>query len=156
MPDRVQHVLTQDEEAHVYWLERALSEGRSFFALRAAPLQIGRYMREYLFNDKRCVILTSATMQVDGSFDYMLERLGAEGLPAEQSRCLALGSPFDFDQQALVGVTTFLPDPGGRREGTFDLELSSFLTDLLRCSGGRARPLWPGGLWGIPTRSSTP
>jgi len=138
----IDFVLAEEEENYVYWLERTVRDGRSNCSLRAAPLQIGRHMREFFFNEKRCVVLTSATMQVGGSFDYMLERLGMEGVPSERSRCLAMGSPFDYDHQALVGVTAFLPDPGGQRQQTFDLELSSFLQDLLQQTSGRALVLF--------------
>ena len=138
----VQSVLGQEDDTHVYWLERTSREGRTHCTLRAAPLQIGQYMREFFFRAKRCVILTSATLHVDGSFDYMLERLGADGMPAEQLGCLALGSPFDYDRQSMVGVTTFLPDPGGQRPQLYDMELSSFLLDLLQCTRGRALVLF--------------
>jgi len=138
----VEFVLKQEDESHVYWLERAPRERRTFYSLHAAPLQIADQMRHFFFDAKRCVILTSATLQVDGSFDYVRERLGADGLPPGRMQVLALGSPFDYDRQALVGVSTFLPDPGGRRDKTFDSELSSFLTDLLQSTQGRALVLF--------------
>jgi predicted DnaQ family exonuclease/DinG family helicase len=139
---QVRFVLAQEDEAHVYWLERTMREGRAFCALRAAPLHVGQYMRGFFFNEKRCVVLTSATLQVDGSFDYVLERLGADTLPPGRLRCVTLGSSFDYERQALVGVTSFLPDPGGRRQEAFDVELSSFLIDLLQCTRGRALVLF--------------
>ncbi len=138
----VEFVLKQEEESHVYWLERTARERRTFYSLHAAPLQISDHMRRFFFDAKRCVVLTSATLRVDGGFDYMRERLGAGELPAGRMQLLALGSPFDYDRQALVGVSTFLPDPGGRRDRVFDDELSSFLTDLLQCTQGRALVLF--------------
>jgi Rad3-related DNA helicase len=140
--EAAEFVLSQENDDHVYWLERVTREGRSFHSIHAAPLRIGQRMREFFFNAKRCVVLTSATLQADGSFDYVLERLGADTLPPGQVRCMSVGSPFDYARQSLVGVPTFLPDPGGRRDKTFDDELSSFLEDLLRCTRGRALVLF--------------
>jgi len=138
----VEFVLKQEDESHVYWLERTPRERRTFYSLHAAPLQIADQMRHFFFDAKRCVILTSATLQVDGSFDYVQQRLGAAEMPSGRMQVLALGSPFDYDRQALVGVSTFLPDPGGRRDRTFDNELASFLTDLLQSTKGRALVLF--------------
>lgn len=140
--EAIEFVLAQEDESYVYWLQRVARERRTFYSVHAAPLQIGKYMRDFLLNEKRCVIFTSATLQVDGQFDYMHERLGAEGLPPDRIRSMAVGSPFDYDRQSLVGVSTFLPDPGGRRDRVFDQELSSFLIDLLQCTRGRALVLF--------------
>ncbi len=142
LASRLLLVLGEQEDSHVFWVQRTSRDTRSFYSLHAAPLQLGPYMREHLFDQKRCVVLTSATMQVDGSFDYMLERLGVEGMPASRSQCLALGSPFDYTRQSLVGVTSFLPDPGGQRSAAFDRQLCRFLVDLLRCTEGRALVLF--------------
>ncbi|MCK4283719.1 MAG: hypothetical protein KAX44_05330 [Candidatus Brocadiae bacterium] len=140
--ESIRFVLAQEEDSYVYWLERQARERGAFYSLHAAPLRIGDLMRELLLEEKRCVIFTSATLQVDGRFDYMFERLGADSLAAGSIRSVAVGSPFDYDRQALVGVSTFLPDPGGRRDRTFDDELSSFLIELLQCTQGRALVLF--------------
>lgn len=140
--DAAEFVLSQEDESYVYWLERVARERRTFCSVHAAPLQIGEYIRNFFFNEKRCVILTSATLQVDGRFDYVLERLGGDQLERGSMECMSVGSPFDYDRQSLVGISTFLPDPGGRRDRTFDDELSSFLIELLQCTQGRALVLF--------------
>ncbi len=140
--DSARFVLRQQEENFVYWLERTVRQRGTFYSIHAAPVQIGEYVRESFFAERRCVIFTSATLQVSGDFDYMLERLGGDKLPHGRIRCLAAGSPFDYDRQALVGAATFLPDPGGRRDRAFDRELGEFLTDLLQVTRGRALVLF--------------
>jgi predicted DnaQ family exonuclease/DinG family helicase len=140
--EAVEFVLTQEEESFVYWLERTIRERGTFYSVHAAPLQVGEYVRNHFFAEKRCVVFTSATLQVDGDFDYMLERLGADQLPPGRIQCLAVGSGFDYDRQVMVGVTTFLPDPGGRRDREFDVQLGEFLCDLLKETRGRALVLF--------------
>jgi len=134
--------LSQQDEDYVYWLERVRRDRSVHCSLHAAPLRIADYFRDTFLRQKRSVVFTSATLQVDGNFDYMLERLGAEGTPGERLRCLGLGSSFDYERQALLGVATFLPDPGGRRDKVFDAELASFLAELLKCTQGRAMVLF--------------
>ncbi len=140
--DALEFVLDRTGEDHVYWLERTGRGNRRFYALRAAPLDIGGFMRTFFFDAMRSVILTSATLRVDGRFDYIRERLGADHLPDDRLKCAAYGSPFDFRNQTLLCVPTFLPEAGGRRDRSFDEELSSFLIDLLRGTAGRSLVLF--------------
>lgn len=134
--------ISAEEENYVYWLQRVTRDRGTFYSAHGAPLEIGSQMRNFFFNEKRSVILTSATLQVDGSFEYMRERLGADELEPEAMDALSVGSPFNYHRQAMIGVTTFLPDPGGRRDRTYDSELASFLIDLLQCTQGRALVLF--------------
>jgi ATP-dependent DNA helicase DinG len=52
------------------------------------------------------VVLTSATLSAAGSFAHLRARLGIRGA-AE----LALGSPFDYERQALLYLAPAMPDP---------------------------------------------
>jgi len=140
--DELAFVLAQEKDDYVYWLERTQRDRQSFYSLHAAPLEVGKFIKSYFFDEKRCVILTSATLRVSGGFDYMRERLGADGLSEEEMTCAATGSSFDYDRQALVCVPSFLPDAGGQRDEMFDEEVSSFLIELLAATGGRALVLF--------------
>ena len=51
-------------------------------------------------------MLTSATLAVGGSFEYMRQRLGLE-----HARETVLPSHFDYENQALFYVPPDLPDP---------------------------------------------
>jgi ATP-dependent DNA helicase DinG len=140
--EAIEFVLIAEAENFVYWLERTTRPRATFHSLHAAPLQTGSYIRDFFLNSKQCVVFTSATLQVDGQFDYALERIGAESLGSDRLQCVAVGSPFDYDAQSLIGVTTFLPDPGGRRDTAYDTELASFLVELLQRTRGRAMVLF--------------
>ncbi|MFW5915057.1 MAG: helicase C-terminal domain-containing protein [Planctomycetota bacterium] len=134
--------LKQEREKFVYWLERSESGNRTYYSMHAAPLDIGEFFKDYFFEDKRTVIMTSATMRVGGSFDYMRERLGAEEMKETELWCAAVGSPFNYHTQTLMAVPTFLPDAGGRRSEDYDEQLSELLIDLLRTTRGRALVLF--------------
>jgi len=140
--EELDFVLDQARDDHVYWLERIDREHRTFVSLHAAPLVIRDHMKKFFLDPKRTVIFTSATLQVGGSFDYMLERLGADEFGTDRLQCAAVGSSFDYDAQSLICVPTFLPDPGGRRDKLYDAELASALIELLRATRGRALVLF--------------
>jgi ATP-dependent DNA helicase DinG len=68
----------------VYWIEAGKGDN---VALCAAPLHVGRLLQELLFDKKEAVVLTSATLAVQGSFAYSQGRLGLQ-----DASTLALGS----------------------------------------------------------------
>ena len=82
-----------------------------------------------LFGKKKTVILTSATLRVGGTFDYIRQRLNA--WDAEE---LAVGSPFDYQSAALLYIVTDVPEP--RNPGHQQI-LDQTLIELFRATQGR-------------------
>ena len=54
--------------------------------LRASPIDVSAIVRELLFDRMRTTVLTSATLTVDGRFDYIRDRLGI-GTRRAKSAC---------------------------------------------------------------------
>ena len=100
---RIEDFVLHPEEEYVYWV--TLSGADSSPTLSAAPLEVGPKLHEMLFSQKRSVILTSATLSVDGSLDYMAESVGLE----EADR-LIVGSPFDYKTSTLVLTVPDIPE----------------------------------------------
>ena len=99
-------------------------------ALRAAPLEVGPLLQENLFSQKDCVVLTSATLQVGGSFRHVRERLGLD----PRTFSLVVPSPFDYASQALLCVPEDLPEPTNR---AFADASHDALYDVCTATGGR-------------------
>jgi Rad3-related DNA helicase len=72
------------------------------------PLAVGPELRSRLFEKKSSVILTSATLAVQGSFAHVAAALG---LREGRYETLALESPFDLPRQVQAIVHTGIPDP---------------------------------------------
>jgi ATP-dependent DNA helicase DinG len=104
------------ESAVCAWIEVAegrIGRGRGTLCrLCSAPLQVGPILRESLFDRHRTVVMTSATLAVGKSFNYLKERVGLDGFAGDRLLELQLPSPFDFQHQALVAVPRDLPEPG--------------------------------------------
>jgi ATP-dependent DNA helicase DinG len=98
----ISFVLAAEDDGHVYFVE---TRGRGVF-LRATPIDVSARLRETLFEPMRAAVLTSATLAVDGRFDYVKDRLGVE--PSEE---LILPSPFRYEEQALLYVPRRMPEP---------------------------------------------
>jgi DNA polymerase-3 subunit epsilon/ATP-dependent DNA helicase DinG len=101
---RLQACVHQPGRGTVHWI----SGGGRFRSawLNAAPIDVGGLLRERLFEPIEASVLVSATLAIDGSFEYVKRRLGLEEATAH-----ALGSPFDYARAALLYVPNDLPDP---------------------------------------------
>jgi DNA polymerase-3 subunit epsilon/ATP-dependent DNA helicase DinG len=117
----------------IYWIESPpQNQG---IAIQAAPLHIGSLMEQHVWFEKRAVLLTSATLTTAGSFDYIRKRLQADD--AEE---LCLGSPFDYQNAALLYLVDDIPDPTNIQG--HQLHINRGLIDLCKATGGRALVLF--------------
>ena len=124
--EHVDFVLAADDEGFVYFLER---RGRGLF-LRASPIDVSAIIRELLLERMHATILTSATLAVDGSFDYQRTRLGIHDAVE-----LRLDSEFDFAEQTVRYLPTRMPEP---RAPDFTSAAAEHILALLAATRGRA------------------
>ncbi len=104
MVQQVTRFVSEPLDDYVYWLEEAADDRT--ITLHTAPLHVGSLVRQHLWEPKRSVIMTSATLRTGDSFDYFRERLSA--WEAEE---LSLGSPYDYVQSTLLYIPTDIPEP---------------------------------------------
>jgi DNA polymerase-3 subunit epsilon/ATP-dependent DNA helicase DinG len=121
-----------EDPQRIVWLELDRRDGSPLVA--SAPLRVDETLRQRLYEGRRSVVLTGASLAVQGSFDYMRERLGLE-----DAHELLLDSPFDYRHAALLLVPSDMPEPA---RPDYTDALSRALVDLARASGGRALVLF--------------
>ncbi|MGQ4596319.1 helicase C-terminal domain-containing protein [Nocardia sp. R6R-6] len=141
----------------VIWLAADDVRGVTRRALRMAPLSVGGLLRSRLFGTAT-VVLTSATLQIGGSFDGLATTWG---LPAQSGNrtdpatangaeapsdagtvrwnSLDVGSPFDHAKSGILYVAKHLPAPG--RDGLAPAYLDE-IERLITAAGGRTLGLF--------------
>jgi ATP-dependent DNA helicase DinG len=127
--------ILEQRDLDVLWVNRDPRRGS---VLRVAPMSVAMLLRDKVFGD-RTVIMTSATLELGGTFDAVAGTMGLRGEGAPEWRGLDVGSPFDYPQQAIAYVAQHLPAPG--RDGISDQTLDE-IEALIRASGGRALGLF--------------
>lgn len=127
--DELRFVLKACEPNYVYFLE---TRGRGVF-LRAAPIDVSNILREVLFDRTKATVLTSATLTIDGNFDYIRSRLGLNRSGA--TNVLKLPSEFDYKVQAMLYLPRRMPDP---RSVDFIAAAGREIVNILEASKGRA------------------
>lgn len=126
--DGIESFLRQSLEGHVYWVE---SQGRRRQpVLFSAPIDVGPLLREMLFEQVPCVIMTSATLAVGNRLDYFRHRIGADAA-AE----LRVGSPFDYARQMRIRIPVNMPPPAAE---CFESAAAAAIRQLVDESRGRA------------------
>ncbi|MEU7633627.1 ATP-dependent DNA helicase [Nocardia sp. NPDC049220] len=141
----------------VIWLAADETRGVVRRSLRMAPLSVGGLLRGRLFGTAT-VVLTSATLQIGGSFDGLATTWG---LPAQSGNrtdaatangaeapsdadtvrwsSLDVGSPFDHAKSGILYVAKHLPAPG--RDGLAPAYLDE-IERLIEAAGGRTLGLF--------------
>jgi ATP-dependent DNA helicase DinG len=89
--DRAQ--LPADEA--IAWVERGDRDGR--YEVNSAPFDVAEFLRAALFARTSSVVLTSATISIDGSFDFLKRSLGVS-----DAQEVIAPSPFDYARQARL------------------------------------------------------
>ena len=99
-------------------------------SLEIAPIDIAPVLSSGLF-EKMPVILTSATVPLG-----LAVRVGAK---PEMTDAIDVGSPFNFDEQAMLYCAAHLPD---RRDPSSEEAMVKEITALVEAAGGRALVLF--------------
>ena len=127
----------------VYWLERrtggasAASIQRSTVRstyLQATPIDVSDLLHELLFDRVPTVVLTSATLTVQGGFEHIRRRLGLDQT-GQSVRELVVPSHFRYGEQALLYLPPTMPDP---REPDFPEAAAQCIERVLAITRGRA------------------
>jgi ATP-dependent DNA helicase DinG len=117
---------SRDDPRLAHFVEQ---RGRGVF-LRAAPIDVADLINNAILRSRDGTLLTSATLTVESSFDYMLGRLGVP-----DAETLRLPSEFDFRSQAMLYLPPDLPDP---RSPDFNRAAAWIIAELLDRTRGRA------------------
>ena len=127
--------ILEERELDVLW---SRVDPRRGPVLSVAPMSVAMLVRDKIFTD-RTVVLTSATLELGGTFDALAGTIGLRGAEAPAYAGLDVGSPFDYRGQAIAYVAAHLPPPG--RSGLSDAALDE-IEALVRAAGGRTLGLF--------------
>jgi ATP-dependent DNA helicase DinG len=136
----LEFLLESNANNTVYWLERRVfggtpdranvrSQGRNTF-LQATPIDVSELLSELVFETIPTVVLTSATLTIQGGFEHMRRRLGLS-----EARELVVPSHFNYGEQALLYLPPEMPDP---RDPEFPEAAARCIRRVLDITRGRA------------------
>ena len=116
----------------VFWVQRSGLQQQ--LSINGAPLDVSDLLNQQVYANLRSVIMTSATMTIDGSFDYVAEHVGMQG-----SKVLDLGSPFDHEKSTLIYLPEDMPEPNSP---AYSSSLHAALYEAILATHGRTLVLF--------------
>jgi len=139
----LEFLLESNSSNMVYWLERRAvgsmdrsaagqtSRGQSRHTfVQATPIDVSDLLHEMVFESIPTVVLTSATLTVQGGFEHVRKRIGMT-----EARELVVPSHFRYGEQALLYLPPTMPDP---RDPEFPEAAANTIRRVLELSKGRA------------------
>jgi ATP-dependent DNA helicase DinG len=124
--DDLRFLTRADDPRFVFFIE---FRGKALF-VRAAPIDVADIVRELLLDRMQTTVLTSATLSVDESFDYIRSRLGIR-----RANEIRLPSEFDYTRQAILYLPPRMPDP---RSENFAVAAAREVVEIVKRTRGRA------------------
>lgn len=129
----VETFLEQLDRTLTYWIELPGVPSASV-TLCAAPSAIGETLGPRLFRPDSTVIMTSATLSVNGSLEYFQRRIGCP-----RGELLVLDSPFDHSRQMTMSIARDIAEP---ETELYPLELPSWIMRSIDRTHGKALVLF--------------
>lgn len=130
--DKTDFIVAKPREQDVCWL--TVSARATTLSLNQAPLHVGSLLDEHLYGQKQALVLTSATLATDGSFEYIEDRLGLHS-----PRRLIVGSPFDYKSSTLMLLAGDTPEPGSPG---YQKAVENAVIELVSAAEGRTMVLF--------------
>lgn len=114
------------EQNHVRWIEH---RGHGF-SLNLTPVDTAERFQDCMHEAQCGWIFLSATLSINGSFEHFRGRLGLD-----EAQELLLGSPFDYEHNALLYLPPDMPDINS---AGYTAAVVRMAEPVIRQSGGRA------------------
>jgi ATP-dependent DNA helicase DinG len=139
LTDTVRTFMRLDDPDSVYWIEGSHYFKSKSIQLNCVPIDVSGKLKEAFFDKKDSVILTSATLSVNRSFDYTAEQLGlAESKKQGRLSVVQLPSPFNYRDNVLVCIPRDFPRINGAAgEAEFTERLVDSLSEVAESTRGR-------------------
>ncbi len=122
----IDEIFFNKDFSKVKWVERT----KKNTLLKCFPVDVSSELKDLFYNLKGGVF-TSATLSVNGSFDFFKSRLGLELTDKEK----IYPSLFDFSKQSLLFIPKGLPEPSS---GKFINGFCKIISELLCITNGNA------------------
>ncbi|MGB8001285.1 MAG: ATP-dependent DNA helicase DinG, partial [Anaerobacillus sp.] len=131
---KVDYLLLTENENDVKWVEIDPKGALNSAFIFSRPVEVGTVLSSEYFGKKKSILLTSATLTVRNSFDYMINRLGLEEFgPLIQQ----YESPFDYSEQARLMIPTDIPMIKDVSDNQFVDHITDAILQIARVTRGR-------------------
>jgi ATP-dependent DNA helicase DinG len=131
---KLEELLLQYDPNYVYWIEVDVKGAKNATYIYSKPIEVGEILADNFFSKKSSVVMTSATLTVRNSFNYIINRLGLEDFGAMTQM---IESPFNYADQVQLMVPITLPNIKEVDENEYIYEVVISILDIAKVTKGR-------------------
>ncbi len=109
-------ILNPDLDNYALWIENNPRPDRNVPSsiLNYAPIEVNSFLKRMLYQEIPAIVFTSATLALRGSFKYFMGQSGLNLVEDKKVVQRIVDSPFDYNTQSKLLITSFLPEPKDR------------------------------------------
>lgn len=123
----------KNDNENVKWIEIRGRKGIVFISLGISPIDVSAQLKQKLYDKSKTVVMTSATLAVEESFEFQKSQLGLENnRRLREKRVL---SPFNYSEQVLLGMPADIPEYSSPE---YVNSVAGLLQDVIEISRGSA------------------
>jgi len=122
------------EEGYVAWIEMDVRSAQNATTVYLQPVSIGSFLQDRFFREKKSAVITSATLSVKNSFDYMMSEMGLTSFDCTVEQ---IQSPFDYTEQVKLMVPDDLPEVNAVPLEEYVAAISEHIISIAEATKGR-------------------
>ncbi|WP_026906536.1 ATP-dependent DNA helicase DinG [Paucisalibacillus globulus] len=126
--------LMDNDSEEVKWIEIEAYGAKNAVYLYSEPVNVSSILQKNFFDVKESVILTSATLTMKNSFNFIQKRVG---IPNERLSTKKIPSPFSYLEQVRVLVPSDFPDINYGNTDDFIAATCESILSLAEITNGR-------------------
>ena len=130
----IREILVQPKTEHVHWIEMDTRAIQNKTTVYAQPVSVSSALNDLVFQGKKSVVVTSATLSVKGKFNYMLKELG---LDTSQCHVEQIPSPFQYDKQVQFVISNDLPEINSVSLQEYSAAIAEHIISIAEATKGR-------------------
>lgn len=122
------------EDNDVKWIEIDFRSQQNVTTFFAQPAFVAASLKEKLFNIKKGVVVTSATLTVNNSFDFIIKELGLE---SSATQTMNIPSPFAYNHQVQLLIPEDLPEIKAVTIEEYVIAITEHIISIAEATKGR-------------------
>ncbi|NRD80546.1 ATP-dependent DNA helicase DinG [Bacillus sp. BRMEA1] len=118
----------------VKWVEIDIRSPQNVTTFMAQPASVAGKLKDLLFQEKKSAVLTSATLTVNQSFDYIIKEMG---LDHSATLKISIPSPFEYKNQVQLLIPEDLPEINSVSLDEFVISITEHIISVAEATKGR-------------------
>ncbi|MEH7391115.1 ATP-dependent DNA helicase DinG [Bacillus sp. JJ1474] len=132
--EAIKHIFLHPSEEYVTWIDMDVRSMQNATTVYSQPVKAGHLLKEEFFSKKESAVITSATLSVKNSFNYMLNELG---LQLTECSAEQIQSPFDYHEQVKLIIPDDLPEVNSVSLDEYVMSISEHIISIAEATKGR-------------------